>query len=101
MDINSLTNLISLRNYLNTSIENLSIKLARDEVKTIQQRVAYLDKVLLDAVLDQSFIDLVEQTKNKRTVNIVSDSTVETVGDKVRAGEFDTNEDKPKKPSKK
>ena len=51
MFIQDLANLITIRNFLASSIENLNIRLSRDEIKSVQTRVALLDKTIVEMSL--------------------------------------------------
>ena len=55
-----LANLISIRNFLNVSIDNIHIKLSREDVKNVQNKVQQLDKTIIDHALkiDLSKIDV-------------------------------------------
>ena len=44
-----IANLISIRTFLVTSIDNLHMKLSREDIKNIQTRIQYLDKTILSS----------------------------------------------------
>lgn len=51
MTLQDVANLISVRDFLARSIENLSIKFSREELKNVQTRIAYLDKTIVEQSL--------------------------------------------------
>lgn len=55
-----IASLIEIRNFLYASVDNLSIRLSREEIKSVQSKVAYLDKSIISAslTLDLSEIDM-------------------------------------------
>jgi hypothetical protein len=51
MSIQDVAGLITIRNFLVGSIDNLNIKLTREEIKNVQTRVVYLDKTIVEHAL--------------------------------------------------
>lgn len=48
MTISDIANLITIRSFLYGSIDNLNIKLSREEVKSVQEKVKHLDRLIID-----------------------------------------------------
>ena len=51
MSIQDLAGLVAIRNFLVGSIDNLNIKLTREEIKNVQTRVVLLDKTIVEQAL--------------------------------------------------
>jgi hypothetical protein len=74
--IENISNLIVIRNFLVTSMDNLNVKLTREDVKNIQTRVAYLDKVIVEHSLK---MDLSKISKGSTMVHEIKvESTEDT-----------------------
>lgn len=93
--LNNLANIVVLRNFLVSSIDNLRIKISKDDLKVVQSRIVYLDKLLIDAAVSPNFAELIEN-ENKVSLNNVFRATkvesgddIGAVADKVRCGLFD------------
>lgn len=79
--IENIANLITIRNFLSSSIENLHMKLSREDIKNIQARVQYLDKVIVEHSLkmDLSNIDNERSKAAIREYSITSTEDTEAV----------------------
>jgi hypothetical protein len=51
MFLQKIASLIQIRNHLSTSIDNLLVKLSREEIKAVQAKVQALDKVIVEQSL--------------------------------------------------
>jgi hypothetical protein len=49
--LNDIASLILIRDYLSTSVENMRIKLSREEIKDIQGKVAAMDHLIIQEAL--------------------------------------------------
>jgi hypothetical protein len=56
--LNAISNMITIRSFLNSSIDNLNIKLSKEEVKSIRNRVQLLDKTILELSLKPDLLNL-------------------------------------------
>jgi hypothetical protein len=59
MNIQEIASLIEIRRFLSGSIEDLSIKLSREEIKSVQNKIAALGKTIIERSLklDLTFSD--------------------------------------------
>lgn len=64
-NLKEVVELISVRNFMSSSIENMRIKLSREEVKDIQNKVAIIDKFILEQSLK---FDIAELTAPKNVM---------------------------------
>lgn len=48
MTIQEIAGLITIRNFIALSVDNLNIRLSREEIKAVQTKVAYLDKLIIE-----------------------------------------------------
>jgi hypothetical protein len=62
MSIQDVAGLITIRNFLVGSIDNLNIKLTREEIKSVQTRVIYLDKTIVERALKLDLTKLEQET---------------------------------------
>jgi hypothetical protein len=94
-NLQNISALISVRNFLAGSIDNMQIKLSRDEIKSIQNRVSVLDKTIVDASLK---LDLTNFGKEVVSHSIKQLSFVgeepEVVMNRIKEDEKKTTEDK-------
>jgi hypothetical protein len=82
--LQNVANLISIRNFLVLSIDNLHMKLTRDDIKQIQTRIQYLDKTIVEHSLKMDLTKLGQQTHNVvREFSIDSTEDTKTVMDRV------------------
>lgn len=72
-------NLISIRNFLATSIDNLTMKLSRDDIKNIQTRIQYLDKTIIEHALKMDLSKTGQKIHN--TTGTVREFYVESTDD--------------------
>jgi hypothetical protein len=49
--LNDIASLISIRNYLSASVDNMRVKLSREEIKDIQGKVAAMDHLIIQEAL--------------------------------------------------
>jgi hypothetical protein len=84
--LQDITNLISVRNFLVSSVDNMSIKLSREQVKKIQDTTKVFDQKIIDAALSLNVDDL---GKGQKQVLFTRESTedTETVMNKFMAAE--------------
>lgn len=75
-----IANLIVIRNFLVSSIENLNMKLSREDIKGIQTRVSLLDKTIVEGALKLDFRDTFEGKRGiSRSFSIESSEDTEAV----------------------
>lgn len=81
MILNDLSNMITIRNYLNGIIDSLAIKLSREQVKSIQEKVRAFDIAIVERSLkiDFSVPNFVEIAKSSQINNEENDIEVKTV----------------------
>lgn len=77
-DFQDIANLISIRGFLITSIDNLHMKLNRDDIKNIQTRIQYLDKTILDHALKMD-LSKIGQDNTVRSFSVESTEDTESV----------------------
>ena len=63
--ITDVANLITIRNFLVNSVDNLGIKLSREDIKGVQMRITYLDKTIITNALK---LDLTKVGEEPRKV---------------------------------
>lgn len=63
-DLHDISSLIAVRNFLATSIDNMYIKLSKEEIKQIQAKIPYIDRAIVERSLK---LDLSQM----ETINIV------------------------------
>jgi len=73
-----IANLISIRSFLVTSIDNLHIKLSRDDIKNIQTRIQYLDKTILEHSLKMDLSKIGQENHNNTVREFFVESTEDT-----------------------
>jgi len=61
--LQNISSLITIRNFLSSSIDNLNVRLSKDEVKAIQNRVQSLDKLIIELSLKPDLLKVVEKSK--------------------------------------
>lgn len=77
-ELQDISNLISIRNFLVLSIDNLHIKLSREDIKNIQTRIQYIDKVVVEHSLK---LDLSKIGQTQETHNITRSFSVDSTED--------------------
>ena len=83
------SNLINIRNYLASTVDNLMIKMSKDEIKSVQKKIAYFDRIILDKSLEISFI----YSDVRKEQQWTSTEDVKSVATKVsKVGKIETNE---------
>ena len=65
MKIQDIAALIEVRNFAYSSVDNLSIKLSKDEVRLLQNKIPQLDKYILGNIIELT-LPLVEETKGAK-----------------------------------
>jgi hypothetical protein len=74
-----IANLISIRTFLVTSIDNLHMKLSRDDIKNIQTRIQYLDRTILEHTLKMDLSKIGhDSSPNRMAREIRVESTEDT-----------------------
>lgn len=73
-----IANLITIRTFLEKSIDNLHIKLSREDIKNIQTRVQYLDKMILEHSLKMDLSKIGQADHNKTVREFYVESTEDT-----------------------
>ena len=86
MSYQEVASLIAIRNFLASSIENLNVKLSRDEIKEVQQRVKLLDKVIVG---NATKMDL-NRNVEVRTKEFISSEDTKVVLEKIITNENKT-----------
>lgn len=61
--LEKISNLINLRDYLSETVNNLYIKLDREQLKNVQNRISLLDRIILDEGLSMDLTDVFEEDK--------------------------------------
>jgi hypothetical protein len=79
LDIKSIAALISVRDFLSALVENMRIKLSREEVKNIQNKVAAMDKAILEQGLKFDVAELNIPTVVSKQYTFQSTEDVEDV----------------------
>jgi hypothetical protein len=51
MKLQDLANLILVRDYAFKSVDNVMIKMSRDQVKSLQSKIAAMDQMIVDGML--------------------------------------------------
>lgn len=51
MKIQDVSSLIAIRNYAYQAVDNLTIKMSREEIKAIQNKVPQLDKKIIEGII--------------------------------------------------
>lgn len=64
MHPNTISSLIEIRAFLENAVDNLHIKLTREDVKNVQNRVAAIDKVIIEQSLKLNFDNLNDESKH-------------------------------------
>lgn len=78
--LKDLSNLISVRNFLALSIDNLHIKLSKEDIKNIQARIQLLDKTIIEKSLKLDLSELTfEPGDVVRSIYAESSEDTETV----------------------
>lgn len=62
MNLQDIANLVSVRNFLVSSIDNLHIRLSREEIKNIQQRLQLIDKTIIEQSIKLDLLKLARET---------------------------------------
>lgn len=73
-----IANLISIRTFLVISIDNLHMKLSRDDIKNIQTRIQYLDKTILEHTLKMDLSKIGQENHNTVRREFYVESTEDT-----------------------
>lgn len=76
--LQDLANLITVRTFLDTSIDNLHMKLSRDDIKNIQTRVQLLDRTILEYSLKLDLSKTSFETHNVVSREFTVESTEDT-----------------------
>lgn len=90
MELQDISALISIRNFLVNSIDNLNIKLSKEEIRSIQNKITYFDRQIVenslkldlsknDNLLRSFVINATEDTKLTMEKLINEDSKPATV----------------------
>lgn len=82
MIIQDISNLITIRKFLVSSIDNLNIKLTREDLKSIQTRVAYLDKVIIEQSLKMDLSKVGKDTVLLHEFKVESTEDTQVVAEK-------------------
>jgi|ERR1700722_440703 len=81
MRVQDIADLITVRNFLSSSIDNLNIKLSREELKNVQARITFLDKTIVEQSLK---LDLSRMSTDAIVRQWQSTEPVETVAERVQ-----------------
>ena len=65
MKVQDIAALIEVRNFAYSSVDNLSIKLSKDEVRLLQNKIPLLDKYILGNIIELT-LPLVEEGSKKK-----------------------------------
>ncbi len=65
MKVQDIAALIEVRNFAYSSVDNLSIKLSKEEVKLLQAKIPQLDKYILGNIVELA-LPLVEDGSKKK-----------------------------------
>lgn len=71
-ELQDLSNLITVRTFLVSSIDNLNIKLSRENIKEIQTRIQLIDKTIVEHSLKLDLAKLNRDTTDKLMVREIS-----------------------------
>ena len=74
--ISDISNLIQVRAFIHSMVDSISVKLSREEVKAIQQKVAQMDKAILTQSLGLDLSKLGEATKPAQVYTSTEDTKV-------------------------
>jgi hypothetical protein len=74
-----IANLITIRNFLVSSIDNLNMKLSRDDIKSIQTRISLLDKTIVESALKLNFQEIISDKGVSRSFSVESTEDTELV----------------------
>jgi hypothetical protein len=82
MTIHEIADLITVRNFIALSIDNLNVRLSREEVKAVQTKVAQFDKLIIENSLK---VDPSKSVQERSTITRSFESTepVEAVANRV------------------
>jgi hypothetical protein len=75
MKIQELAALIEIRNFAYNSVDNLSIKLSRDEIRLLQNKIPLLNKYILDNIVELNLPLVEESSKETRSPKIKNETT--------------------------
>jgi hypothetical protein len=79
-ELQDIANLIAIRNFLDLSVDNLHIKLSRDDIRSVQTKVQLLDKTIVEQSLKLDLSKITRETHNViREFSITSTEDTETV----------------------
>jgi|SRR5271166_3605895 len=73
---NDIASLISIRQFLTSSVENLTIKMTREEVKAVQARVTLLDKTIIEKSVAMDLASFANTSTTVRTFVSSEDTAV-------------------------
>jgi hypothetical protein len=80
--VSDVANLIQIRAFINGMVDSMSVRLTREEVKAIQQKVGQMDRVILEKSLALDLALVADAPKVVKT--FVSTEDTKTVLDKFR-----------------
>jgi len=84
MNVHEIADLISIRNFIALSIDNLNVRLSREEIKAVQTKVAYFDKLIIENALKvDPAKSLAVQERNTITRTFESSDPVEKVAEQI------------------
>lgn len=81
-NLSDIANLISIRSFLVVSIDNLHMKLSREDIKNIQTRIQYLDKTIIEQTLKLDLSKIGQETTIVREFSIESSEDTKAVVDR-------------------
>ena len=99
MNIHEIADLITTRNFLAMSIDNLNVRLSREEIKSVQSKVAMFDKLIIEHSLA---VDPTKSVAERAIISrqFVSSEPVEVVAERVTAEPVEPLVDAIEKPAK-
>jgi hypothetical protein len=83
--VNDVANLIQVRLFVYNMIDNMSVKLSKEEVKAIQQKVYQMDKIILDRALSLDLSQVAAPAPAKVAQVFTSTQDPKVILDAIRA----------------